>query len=396
METKECQDCNIVKNIDCFQKNKKYYRKQCKDCYKKQRTCIHNIKKQNCKECGGGSICEHKKIRTTCKKCIKKCTLCNKNKSLSEFYRTNNKCKDCCKKKATCIHNKRKTYCKECKGGGICEHDKIRIKCKECKGSQICEHDKVRTFCKECKGGSFCEHDKRRDTCKECGGSAFCLHDKRKTDCKDCNGVTICKHKKRKDRCKICKGTGICQHNRDKSICKECGGSQICEHDKRKSQCRICSPNSNKFCKQCRLFYVTKNTNYLCSYCNPDKPARIKVRELKVKTFLEENQYDFEYNKYCKYQEYGYFPDFKIKSTDGNFWIIIECDEFGHRIYDKKDEKIREINICLALNKPCVFLRYNPDKKGVKIITKEKILKSYIEYYKNKDIKENTIDYLFY
>jgi hypothetical protein len=55
--------------------------------------------------------------------------------------------------------------CKECGGGSICEHGRRRSRCKECGGSQICEHGRertarsavgdqhgrVRSKCKECK-----------------------------------------------------------------------------------------------------------------------------------------------------------------------------------------------------------------------------------------------------
>lgn len=111
---------------------------------------------------------------------------------------------------------------------------------------------------------------------------------------------------------------------------------------------------------------------------------------------MEKNQYDFEYNKFCKYDDKGYYPDFKIKSTSDNFWIILECDENAHKDYDKKDEKERENNICFALGLTCVFIRFNPDKKKIKMKTKQKVLKSYIEYYKNKDKCDNEVCYLFY
>lgn len=205
-----------------------------------------------------------------------------------------------------------------------------------------------------------------------------------RTSCKDCGGGSICEHNLKRSQCKNCKGASICEHNKNRSHCKDCDGSQICKHKKFKKCCIECTPDTIYFCKQCRLFRVNNRTNYLCSYCNPDKPDRIKYKELKVKTFLEENNYEFEYNIYCTYQNKGYFPDFKIKSTNGNFWIIIECDELSHNTYNKNDEKIRECNICLALGLPCVFLRYNPDKKGKKPIIKQSILKSYIEYYKNE------------
>jgi len=79
-----------------------------------------------------------------------------------------------------------------------------------------------------------------------------------------------------------------------------------------------------------------------------------------------------------------------------SFLIIIECDEDGHKSYDKNCERIRENNICFALGLPCVFLRFNPDKKKIKMNTKEKVLKSYIEFYKSKENWDNETVYLFY
>jgi len=59
-------------------------------------------------------------------------------------------------------------------------------------------------------------------------------------------------------------------------------------------------------------------------------------------------------------------------------------------------EKIRENNICYSLGLPCIFIRFNPDKKNIKINIKYKILKSYIEYYKNSNMCNNEVCYLFY
>ena len=261
-----------------------------------------------------------------------------------------------------------------------CEHNRIKSTCKDCKGGSICEHNSIKSSCKDCKGGSICEHNRIKSTCKECEGSIFCIHNKRKSRCEDCNG------------------SELCEHNRFKNQCKECNGSSICDHDKRRANCIICSPNSKAFCKSCRLFRVNKNTNYLCTYCNPDKPTHIKVKELELKLFLEENQYKFEYNKYCNYLDQKYFPDFLIDFN--TFYLIIECDEYAHRDRDKKCEKIRENNIILALNKNCVFIRYNPDnkrnRKKIKRQDKQKILKSNIDYYTNKESSDNEIIYLFY
>ena len=49
-----------------------------------------------CKECGGGGICEHGRVRSICE------------------------------------HGRVRSMCKECGGGGICEHGRVRSRCKEC------------------------------------------------------------------------------------------------------------------------------------------------------------------------------------------------------------------------------------------------------------------------
>jgi hypothetical protein len=291
-----------------------------------------------------------------------KCNHCVVDKLEIQFYKNILKCIECTKIIGLCQHNIKKTICKKCKGGSLCEHNKIRSRCKECNGSQ------------------YCEHQKRKDVCKDCNPNAFCEHDKRKNTCIYCKGSQICIHKIRKQHCKECYGKGLCKHN------------------KQKQDCITCSPNSKKFCKSCRLFHVSKNTNFLCSYCNPNKTKRQKTKEIRVKTFLEENNYQFIYNKKCNLDKscQTYYPDFLIDCY--TFFLIIECDENAHNSYPIDCEKIRENNICYALGLPCVFLRFNPDKKGIQMLCKEKILKSYIDYYldKEKCDQGNEVLYLFY
>ena len=149
-------------------------------------------------------------------------------------------------------------------------------------------------------------------------------------------------------------------------------------------------------CRSCGLFQTHNKTNYLCSYCNPDKATRQKTKEMAVKTFLEDNDYAFIYNKKCNLDKscQTYFPDFVIDCN--KFFVILECDEYGHKSYDYDCERIRENNICFALGLPCVFIRYNPDKKDVEKNIKEKVLKSYIEYYINKETCDNVVEFLFY
>ena len=192
------------------------YRSTCKKCGGGG-ICEHNIQRPHCKECGGSQICEHNKNRSGCKKCGGT---------------------------SICEHNIRRQACKQCGGTSICEHNRQRSMCKECGGSQICEHNKNRSGCKKCGGTSICEHNRQRSQCKECGGSQICEHDRIRSQCKQCGGSQICEHNRRRSMCKDCGGGHICEHNRQRSICRECGGGSICEHNKQRSKCKICNPQS--------------------------------------------------------------------------------------------------------------------------------------------------------
>ncbi len=259
-----------------------------------------------------------------------------------------------------------------------------------------CKHKIVKTQCKTCGGSGFCIHNKRKNTCKDCHGSARCIHKKIKWQCKDCHGSRFCIHNKRKNTCKDCHGSARCIHKKIKSQCVNCHGSQICIHDKQKHKCIICTPHSKAFCSNCRLFQVSKKTNYLCSYCKPESSKRQQTRELRVKQFLETNNYNFIHDKRINLNGscQSYRPDFLF--DQGRFFINLECDEDAHKSYPYDCERIRENNIVYNLGLPCVFLRYNPDLKGVKQKTKHIVLKSYIDYYSSKECCDNTVEFLFY
>jgi hypothetical protein len=260
----------------------------------------------------------------------------------------------------------------------LCIHKKSKDKCKECKGNSVCKHNKIKSGCRECGGSQFCEHNKIKYRCLKCKGSQFCEHNKIKYNCKDCDGVSICIHKK------------------SKRTCIECRGSQICIHEKINSMCIICKPNTKYFCKGCRLFVVTKKTNYLCSYCETNKPSRQKTKEIKLKKWIDDNYQGFVYNKKVNMNEtcQTYYPDF-LKDCN-TFFLVIECDENSHKNYPHTCEKIRENNIVFSLGLPVVFIRYNPDNKYISEKSKYIILKSYIDYYIAKDFCDNEVLYLFY
>jgi len=125
-----------------------------------------------------------------------------------------------CHRYDICEHQRQRNQCKDCGGGGLCEHQR-RSTCKDCGGSSqmsylwhFCGRGtsaktvevalvfadvisvaflRQRNQCKDCGGGGLCEHQ-RRSTCKDCGGSGICEHQRARSKCKACGGNSICKH----------------------------------------------------------------------------------------------------------------------------------------------------------------------------------------------------------
>ena len=49
----------------------------------------------------------------------------------------------------------------------------------------------------------------------------------------------------------------------------------------------------------------------------------------------------------------------------GNTILAVETDEFAHRRYDEKDEEIRYDDLYMIHSGKWVYIRYNPDGKGI-------------------------------
>jgi hypothetical protein len=330
-----------------------------------------------------------KTIKKVCNKCynIKNIKLYDKNRGV---------CKECLKIFRKCIHNTDKNTCKQCgTGGSICKHFKTKQECKECGSTRFCEHNKRKSNCKECNGINICEHSKYKNTCKECGtGGSICEHFKTRSECKDCGSKRFCKHDKVRNNCRDCNGISFCKHDKFRTSCKDCKGGSVCEHNQVRSTCIICTPYTKKYCVNCRSFQVKKSNNYLCSYCNLNKKTIQKNKEIKLKNWLYVFGINIIYNKRQIINNKCIFPDFLINCNTFN--IIIECDEHSHKSYKYDEERNRENNIRLALNSPCVFIRYNPDNKKYKESTRMIILKSYIDYYRSLENCENILQFLFY
>ena len=277
--------------------------------------CEHGIRKTYCKECGGGGLCEHEIPRHYCKECGGNCL---------------------------CEHGKRKYRCKECNGSSLCSHSVEKYQCKECgKHNILCIHEKWKSNCKECIGSGICEHGKRTTRCIDCGGSEMCIHKKRKSICKECNGNSLCSHNKVKTFCKECCGGGICLHNKIRSYCIECGGGSLCIHGKLKRYCIDCGGSS--ICqhgkRQSRCIDCG-GSQFCCHNKNKDYCKLCDGRNL-CKSSWCETIGNPKYNKYCLNCFIHLFPDepnirnYKTKEKDVVDRIIQTFNNFTW-VADKK------------------------------------------------------------
>jgi len=308
--------------------------------------CEHGKRKTYCKDCGGGGICEHNKKRHYCKDCGGNCL---------------------------CEHGKRKYRCKECNGSSLCVHSVEKYHCKECgKHNALCIHEKWKSHCKECDGSGICEHGKRKTRCIDCGGSELCIHNTRKSICKECKGNSLCSHNRVKTYCKECRGGGVCLHNIIRSLCIDCGGGSLCEHGKSKSHCIECGNCDGRFCKN--EWCKTRRSNPIYEgYCMPcfvnnpenqDKPAmrNYKTKEKDVVDRITQTFTSFTWVADKKVQDgcSRRRPDLLLDM--GSHIIIVEVDENKHTDYDCSCENKRLMELSQDLqHRPIVFIRFNPD-----------------------------------
>jgi len=143
----------------------------------------------------------------------------------------------------------------------------------------------------------------------------------------------------------------------------------------------------NPKCKSCGVFVVPLKP-HLCIYCKPKSSLREKTKEMKVVSYLEENEIKFVHNKSVGFVCGNYRPDVKIDCL--THLVIVEIDENQHSQYEQSCEISRMLNIHQAEGLKCIFLRYNPDifrckGKAVKVHNNTR-LKTLL-----KEIKKNMI-----
>lgn len=149
-------------------------------------------------------------------------------------------------------------------------------------------------------------------------------------------------------------------------------------------------------CKSCGLFATEKRYNYLCSYCDPNRNKKRKLKEEAVKLLLEKMNINFNHDKQISNDCcLKYRPDFLIDCS--TYFLIVECDEFAHKDYEQECEITRMQNISFGLGLPTRFIRYNPDKKSIKKKEKEfELAKCIREQMSQEYLQDTEAIYLFY
>ena len=227
-----------------------------------------------------------------------------------------------------------------------------------------------------------CEHGKQKSRCSECGGGNLCEHGKQKYHCKECGGSGICEHGKQKHHCKGCGGSGICEHEKEKYHCKECGGSQICVHEKRKSRCKECG--GHECCPNCITWPDSRRgiSTYdgYCVTCFKHlfpTDARSKVvyahtKEMRVRNTINEEFEGFIHDKpiWTGGCDCTHRRRIDHRKLIGATLLCIETDEHAHAEYDPKDEEVRYDDLSMVHGGKMVFIRFNPDGKGVDMVDK--------------------------
>jgi hypothetical protein len=292
-----------------------------------------------------------------------KATLCGDCKNDNMIDIKNPKCIKCKIKKPIfgLLTDKKATFWKDCKNDDMI--DIKHQKCVKCKIKYPCfglSTDKKATFCSDCKNDDMI--DIKHQKCVKCkikhpiyGLST----DKKATFCSDCKNDDMIDIKHPKCvKCKIkypCFGLST---DKKATFCSDCKNDNMIDIKNPRCITQLCDKYSviDKYCTRC--FYALNPNDKRCK--------RIKFKENEMIKYIQETFKDL--NWICDNTLIGdnmclkYRPDVLLHLN--NHSIVIECDEKQHRHYKDNNtcENSREHQIQEALNRPVVFIRFNPDE----------------------------------
>ena len=106
-------------------------------------------------------------------------------------------------------------------------------------------------------------------------------------------------------------------------------------------------------CIKCNLFAFNNKQEQLCNYCDPNSKKLYATKEMKVVSFLNNNNIQFTHNKSIGFECGNYRPDILIDCN--THFIVIEVDENQHESYDINCEMARMNNIYISLGLPVIY-----------------------------------------
>ena len=283
--------------------------------------------------------------------------------------------------------DKRGQWCVSCKEPGMVSLDKKYTR-KRKKTSGVCNCGRLIKLRDEC-NKPFHQCQKCRRIC-HCGShqSTFGYLGADATACKACRKPGMVDVKNRTCACgrSVQPTFGRCGDPRA-SCCLACRSLDMVDLKSRK-------------CSGCGLTNV-QAPRHLCADCDDTRPRRRKTRESMMVEFLK--------NK---------FPDISIAAQDrtipdtacskfrpdvlylvGQHAIVVECDEDQHGHIPLQCEQRRMVSIAQDCQMPTIFIRFNPDKKGVEMKAALQELGKAIEpLFNDPPVSSLGIDviYLFY
>jgi hypothetical protein len=234
--------------------------------------------------------------------------------------------------------------------------------------------------CKAHGGGPVCDEEGCKNAarsvitmkCKAHGGGPRCSEPNCKKPARDSQTM----------KCKIHGGGPICNeagcNNAARDVksmkCKAHGGGLRCPNCIDWIDSRGGDPKYDNYCATCfkQVFPEDERSKVIYTH----------TKEIRVRNMINENFKGFIHDKPLYTGECSCVHRRRIdhrKLIDGTL-LCIETDEFAHSRYDMKDEETRYDDLYMIHSGKWIFIRFNPDKKGIDMEDKLNRLLQEINY----------------
>ena len=164
---------------------------------------------------------------------------------------------------------------------------------------------------------------------------------------------------------KKCTELGCHNFARDKTgKCKAHGGGERCPHCITWPDSRCGSIAYDGYCATCfkQLFPTDERSKVIYTH----------TKEIRVRNAINEAFEGFIHDKplYTGQCNCTHRRRIDHRKLIGATLLCIETDEFGHAGYDPKDEELRYDDLYMIHSGKWIFIRFNPDGKGVDMVDK--------------------------